>query len=239
MRRILISGGSRGIGWGLVEAFSRCGDKVAFIYKSNQGAAADVTRATGAVAICADVADPHDVRRAVREAEAALGGHVEVLVNNAGVSLISLIQDVTDAQWREVLDTNLSGAFYLSREVLSGMISEKKGRIIHIGSMWGKVGASCEVAYSAAKAGLRGLTLSMAKEVAPSGITVNCVEPGVIDTAMNAALGQATLASLAEETPMGRLGTPRDVAAAVLFLASEDASFITGQMLAVDGGFAL
>lgn len=239
MRRILISGGSRGIGRGLVEAFCQNGDKVAFIYQNNREAAEAVVKATGATAICADVSDPNEVRRAVREADQALGGHMEVLVNNAGVSLISVMQDVTDEQWRAVLDTNLSGAFYLSREVLSEMISQKKGRIIHIGSMWGKVGASCEVAYSAAKAGLRGLTLSMAKELAPSGITVNCVEPGVIDTAMNAKLGAETLAALVDETPIGRLGTPEDVSAAVLFLASDAASFITGQMLSVDGGFAL
>lgn len=239
MKKVLISGGSRGIGRGLVEAFTRNGDRVAFIYKSNHEAAREVTNATGAVAICADVSEPSEVRRAVREAEQALGGHIEVLVNNAGISLISVMQDVTDAQWREMLDTNLSGAFYLSREVLSGMISAQNGRIVHIGSMWGKVGASCEVAYSAAKAGLRGLTLAMAKELAPSGITVNCVEPGVIDTAMNAKLGADTLAVLVDETPVGRLGTPDDVAAAVLFLASDAASFITGQLLAVDGGFAL
>ncbi len=239
MKRVLISGGSRGIGRGLVEAFGRNGDKVAFIYKNNHEAAQSVADKTGATAICADVANPQEVRRAVGEAEVALGGHVDVLINNAGISLISLMQDVTDEQWREVLDTNLSGAFYLSREVISGMISAKSGRIIHIGSMWGKVGASCEVAYSAAKAGMRGLTLSMAKELAPSGITVNCVEPGVIDTAMNAALGTDTLAALVENTPMGRLGAPEDVAAAVLFLASDAASFVTGQMVSVDGGFAL
>ena len=239
MKRILISGGSRGIGRALTEAFSQNGDKVAFIYKSNHEAAQAVAQATGAKAICADVSSPDEVRRAVREAELFLGGNIEVLVNNAGVSLISVMQDVTDDTWRNILDTNLSGAFYLSREVLPGMISKKNGRIIHIGSMWGKVGASCEVAYSAAKAGLRGLTLSMAKELGPSGITVNCVEPGVIQTEMNASLGVDVLNSLAEETPVGRLGTPRDVASAVLFLSSGNASFITGQMLAVDGGFAL
>lgn len=239
MKRILISGGSRGIGRGLVEAFSQNGDKVAFIYKSNHEAAEAVAKATGAVAICADVSRPEDVKCAVRTAEVALGGNVEVLINNAGISLISIMQDTTDDLWRDVLDTNLSGAFYLSREVLPGMISKKNGRIIHIGSMWGKVGASCEVAYSAAKAGLRGLTLSMAKELAPSGITVNCVEPGVIQTEMNASLGAEVLTSLAEETPVGRLGTPGDVSAAVLFLASDAASFITGQLLGVDGGFAL
>lgn len=239
MKKILISGGSRGIGKGLVDAFCRQGDSVAFIYKSQHDAARQVCASTGAVSICADIADPEEARRAVDEAERLLGGHIDVLINNAGISLISVMQDVTDAQWRAVLDTNLSGAFYLSRGVLPGMIAAQKGRIIHIGSMWGKVGASCEVAYSAAKAGLRGLTLSMAKELAPSGITVNCIEPGVIDTEMNAKLGAEILATLAEETPVGRLGTPEDVAAAVLFLASDGASFITGQLMGVDGGFAL
>ncbi len=236
MKRILISGGSRGIGRALVHAFCAQGHKVAFIYRSSHEQAKALSQETGAVGICADVADPTQVSVAVTQAEQALGGHIDVLVNNAGVSLIALVQDVTDAQWREILDTNLSGAFYLSRAVISGMVSNHQGRIINIGSMWGKVGASCEVAYSASKAGLRGLTLALAKELAPSGITVNCVEPGVIDTEMNAQLGAETLSALIEETPVGRLGTPEDVARAVLFFASEDASFITGQILGVDGG---
>lgn len=236
MKRVLISGGSRGIGKALVMAFCQEGYDVAFIYHRSRADADFLSSATGAVAICADVSNPNEVRAAVAEAEASLGGHIDVLVNNAGVSLISLTQDVTDEGWRYVLDTNLSGAFYLCREVISGMVAEHNGRIINIGSMWGKVGASCEVAYSASKAGLRGLTLALAKELAPSGITVNCVEPGVIDTDMNAKLGADTIASLVEETPIGRLGTPEDVARAVLFLASEHSSFITGQILGVDGG---
>lgn len=239
MKRVLISGGSRGIGRALVQAFSRQGDRVAFLYRSRHEEAQALAEATGAVAIAADVRDPDAVRRAVAEAEARLGGTVDVLINNAGVSLISQMQDVTDAQWREILDTNLSGAFYLSRAVLPGMISAHAGRIVHIGSMWGKTGASCEVAYSATKAGIRGLTMAMAKELGPSGITVNCVEPGVIATEMNAALGADTLRALVDETPLGRIGTPDDVAAAVLFLASDAAAFVTGQILGVDGGMAV
>ena len=236
MKNILISGGSRGIGKALVQAFCKQGHRVAFIYKSAHEDAQTLTSETGAVAICADISNPVEVKRAVQSAEQALGGHIDVLVNNAGISLISMIQDVSDEAWRAVLDTNLSGAFYLCREVIPAMVANHYGRIVNIGSMWGKVGASCEVAYSASKAGLRGMTLAMAKELAPSGITVNCVEPGVIDTDMNRVLGADTLATLVDETPVGRLGTTEDVANAVLFFASEQASFVTGQILGVDGG---
>ncbi len=239
MKRVLISGGSRGIGRALVEAFCAEGHRVAFLYRANAEAAKAVALATGAIGICADVSDPEAVRRAVAEAETALGGTVEVLVNNAAVSHIGLVQDMTDDEWRRVCDTNLSGAFYLCRAVIPGMVSAHSGRMIHIGSMWGKVGASCEVAYSATKAGLRGLTMALAKELGLSGITVNCVEPGFIDTDMNAALDPDTRAALCDETPLGRIGTPQDVAAAVAFLASDSASFITGQILGVDGGLAV
>ena len=138
-----------------------------------------------------------------------------------------------------MIDTNLSSAFYLSRAIAPDMISRKSGRIVNVGSMWGKVGASCEVHYSASKAGLRGLTMALAKELGPSGITVNCVEPGVIETDMNAALDEATKASLCDETPLCRMGAPEEVAAAVGFLSSKEAGFITGQILGVDGGYAI
>ena len=242
MRNILISGGSRGIGRAMVEAFSKNGDRgdrVAFIYRTRDEEAARVAETFGAVAIQADVSDPMEVRRAITEAEAALGGSIDVLVNNAAVSWIGQMQDMTDEEWRRVLDTNLSGAFYLSRGVVSGMVRSHYGRIIHIGSMWGKVGASCEVAYSATKAGLRGLTMAMAKEFGPSGITVNCIEPGFMDTEMNAAMDEASKQVLCDETPLGRMGTPAEVAAAAVFLASDAAGFITGQVIGVDGGLAV
>ena len=236
--KVLISGGSRGIGRALVEGFTKNGDSVAFIYKSSHDEARALSGSTGAIAICADVSNPTSVKIAAEEAISALGG-VDVLVNNAGISQIKLFTDITDDDWANMINTNLSSAFYLTRAVLPTMISQKSGRIINIGSMWGKVGASCEVHYSASKAGLRGLTLALAKEVGPSRITVNAIEPGVIATEMNASLSPETIAELCEETPLCRIGTPSDVANAVLFLASEKASFITGQIIGVDGGFAI
>ena len=239
MERVLISGGSRGIGAALVRAFAEKGHAVAFLYKSSTDRAAALAAETGTTAIRCDIADPAAVREAVQSARAALGGGITVLVNNAGVSHIGLSRDMKDEEWRAVLDTDLSGAFYLAREVQEDMIGAQYGRIVNVGSMWGKTGASCEVAYSASKAGIRGLTMALAKELGPSGITVNCVEPGLIDTEMNKALDADTRAALIEETPLCRIGSPDDVAAAVLFFASRAASFITGQILGVDGGFAV
>ena len=239
MKRVLISGGSRGIGRALVEAFAADGYAVAFLYRSRDAEAAEVAAATGALALKVDIGNPDEVRRAVADAEAALGGSIDVLVNNAAISWIGQMQDMADEEWRAVLDTNLSGAFYLSRAVVSGMVRHQYGRIVNIGSMWGKVGASCEVAYSATKAGLRGMTMAMAKEFGLSGITVNCVEPGFIATEMNAAIDEASKQALCDETPLGRMGTPAEVAAAAVFLASDSAAFITGQVIGVDGGLAV
>lgn len=238
MKRVLISGGARGIGRALVEYFTAQGYAVAFIYRQNDEAASDVSKQTGAYAIRADLSDAAEATMAAGRARELLGG-IDVLINNAGIASIGLFTDVSDTDWRRMIDTNLSSAFYLSRAVAPDMISQKWGRIVNIGSMWGKVGASCEVPYSAAKAGLRGLTMSLAKELGPSGITVNCVEPGVIETDMNAALDDQTKAALCDETPLCRMGQPREVAAAVGFLTSDEAGFITGQMLGVDGGYAI
>ncbi len=237
-RNVLITGGSRGIGAACVEAFAGMGDRVFFLYHSNHVAAQKIIDRTGAQACAVDLSDPEATQCAVAQAIEALGG-VDVLVNNAGVAMISLMQNVSNADWRRLIDTNLSSAFYVSRAVIPHMVRQGRGAIIHIGSMWGKTGASCEVAYSASKAAIRGLTQAMAKELGPSGIRVNCVEPGVIETEMNASLDAATRQALAEETPMGRIGQPCEVARAVTFLAGEGASFITGQILGVDGGFAV
>ncbi len=236
--KVLITGGSRGIGAACVRAFAAKGCCVAFIYQKAHKEAEAVAKETGAKAFCADLSNAEEAARAVGEAVAFLGG-VDVLCNNAGISQIKLFTDLSDADWQTMLSTNLSSAFYVTRKVAKGMIAAHSGRIINIGSMWGKLGASCEVHYAAAKAGLRGMTMALAKELGPSGITVNCIEPGVIATDMNAVLDEQTKTALTEATPLCRMGTPEEVAAAVVFLASPEAGFITGQCIGIDGGFAI
>jgi 3-oxoacyl-[acyl-carrier protein] reductase len=237
---VLITGGSRGIGEACVRKFAARGDRVAFLYRTASAErVAALERETGAVGFCADVSDAEAVRGAVDAIAAHFGGRIDVLVNNAGIAQIKLFTDLTDAAWRRMIGTNLDGAFYVSREVSRLMIRAQYGRIVNVGSRGGKCGASCEVHYSAAKAGLRGLTMALAKELGPSGITVNCVEPGVIETEMNAALDEETKRGLCDGTPLCRMGTPREVADAILFLGSDKASFITGQTLGVDGGLAI
>ena len=236
--RILITGGTRGIGASCVEAFCAEGHSLAFIYKSNHEAANALTQKCGAQAICADISNAREAKDAVQKALDILGG-IDVVINNAGISQIKMFCDITDEDLQKMLNTNLCSAFYVTRAALPSMVSQKWGRIINIGSMWGKVGASCEVHYSASKAGLRGMTMALSKELGPSGITVNAIEPGVIKTDMNAELDEETLRELCDATPLCRLGEPSDVADLVLFLASSRASFITGQIIGVDGGFAV
>ena len=236
MLTTLITGGSRGIGAATVRAFTSAGYRTAFFYRSSESAAQALAAETGAYAIQCDIRDSASVASACAEAK-RLHGHIDVLVNNAGIAQQKLFTDITDDDWHTMLDTNLSGAFYASRAVLPDMISRRYGRIINVGSIWGQVGASCEVHYSAAKAGLIGLTKALAKEVAPSGVTVNCVCPGVIETDMLASFTPEDLAVLAEETPVGRLGTPEDIAHSILWLADPKAGFTTGQIIGVNGGF--
>lgn len=238
MRKILISGGGRGIGAATVEKFISLGDRVAFLYRSNDESANALSERVGAYAIKADVSDPLDVEDAVKEAIKFLGG-IDVLVSNAGISHVAQICDTHNADLRKIIDTNLTGAFCLAREVSRHMVRAHSGRIINVGSVWGKCGASCEVAYSASKAGVRGLTMSLAKELGPSGITVNCVEPGFIKTDMNKCFDSETLASIAEEIPAGRLGEAGEVAELIAFLASDSAAYINGQCIAIDGGWCI
>lgn len=236
--RVLITGGSRGIGACCVEMFAMAGYRVAFFYNKSEVCAMKVADRSHAYAVKADVSDSHSVSEGIKASIDILGG-IDVLVNNAGISAFSMFDEISDKAWHNIIDTNLSGVFYTCREVSKYMIREKYGRIINIGSVWGRCGSACEVHYSASKAGVRGLTMSLAKELGPSGITVNCIEPGVIDTDMNSVLSDEVLLQLKEETPVCRLGTAEDVARCVVFIADEGSSFITGQCIGVDGGFAI
>ena len=239
-KTVLITGGSRGIGAACVEAFAAAGCRVVFSYlHSQEQAAALCARWEGrALAVQADVADRDQVTALFRQAEQAFGP-VEVLVNNAGIAQQKLFTDITPAEWRRMLAVHLDGPFYCCQAALPAMIRAKWGRIINISSMWGQVGGSCEVHYSAAKAGLIGLTKALAQEDGPSGVTVNCIAPGVVETDMMAGFSAADKQALAEETPLCRLGRPEEVAAAAVFLAGDQAAFITGQVLGVNGGLVV
>ncbi len=238
MKTVLINGGSRGIGAEFVRAFAKNGYSVAFTYKNSKAAAEELAFETGAVAIYADSAKYDDVVGAVRIAKDKIG-EIDILINNAAISYVGLITDMTVDEWNNLFAVNVTSAFMYAKEILPQMINKKSGRIINISSMWGNIGASCEVAYSASKAALIGFTRALAKEVGPSGITVNAVAPGVVNTEMNAHLSAEDMAVLKEETPLMRIGETQDIANAVLFLASDAASFITGEVLNVNGGFVI
>ena len=242
MRQVaLITGASRGIGRAIAAELAREGYAVCVNYFQSRQAAEDLAAqllAEGhqAISIQADVADRQAVENMVHAAAEALGP-VSLLVNNAGISHQGLFQDTDDALWDRCFAVNVTGARNAIQAVLPHMLSEKSGCIVNISSIWGLRGASCEVVYACTKAALVGLTRSLALELAPSGIRVNAVAPGCIETDMVRILGRETRDMLVDETPLGRLGTPEDIAHAVAFLASEKASFLTGQILTADGGF--
>lgn len=238
MKRILITGGSGGIGSAIVKAFANNGDQVIFTYNKNLLSAETLSKETGATAIAVDLENSNAIKSAVHNAASLLGG-IDVLVNCAGISQIKLFTDLSESEINRMVQINFTSVLTVTQAAVPYMIRNHSGRVINIGSMWGKTGASCEVTYSATKAALEGFTKALAKELGPSGITVNCIEPGVIETPMNASLDAETIQELIDETPLMRLGKPSDVSDAVLFLASDKASFITGQILGIDGGFAI
>lgn len=229
----LVTGGTRGIGFACCRAFARAGYAVTALWAHAREDAERAQKLLPEVRfVRADVACEEDVARLFGETD-----RVDVLVNNAGVSLFAQVQDVTREAWSRVMDTNAYGTFLCTKYAVKRMLSYGGGAIVNIASVWGECGGSCESVYSASKGALIAFTRALAKELAPSGITVNCVSPGVIDTPMNGRLDAAERAALAEEIPLGRFGTPEEVAETVLFLARQ--TYITGQVLGVNGGFGV
>ena len=239
----LVTGASRGIGRATAEAFARAGYQVAANYcrskeRIEQFSAQMEREGCAVIPVQADVSDPEQVERMVQAVQRQFG-HIDVLVCNAGIARQGLLTDFSPADWRQMMSVNLDGTFYCCRSALPGMIRRQSGCIITTSSIWGITGASCEVPYSAAKAGIIGLTRALAKEVGPSGIRVNCIAPGVIDTEMNGNLTPEVMAQLREETPLGTIGMPKQVADLALYLAGEGASFLTGQVISPNGGFLI
>ncbi|MDD2417714.1 MAG: 3-oxoacyl-ACP reductase FabG [Oscillospiraceae bacterium] len=242
-KTVLITGASKGIGRATAELFGQHGYSLILNYNTSEAQAlelADKLKNLGCDVLPykADVTDREQVEQMVAAGEKEFGG-IDILVSNAGKAEQCLFTDITPEQWREMMAVCVDAAYYCCRSVLPHMIRRHQGKIIFISSVWGMVGASCEVHYSTAKAALIGMTKSLAKELGPTNITVNCVAPGVIDTDMNSGLNAQTRKMLEQETPLGRIGTPLDVANSVLFLASEQADFITGQVISPNGGLTI
>lgn len=242
-RVAVVTGGASGIGEAIVRALCRDGFSVAINYNSSEAQALALAselsvNGSNVITIKADVSSSSDVNKMMETVKEELGTP-EILINNSGIAQQKLFTDITDEDWNRMMSVNLTGVFNTCRAVLPFMIHEKKGRIINISSMWGQVGASCEVHYSAAKAGVIGLTKALAQEVAPSGITVNCVAPGAVDTKMMSSFSAEDKASLCEEIPLGRIGDAEEIAETVAFLVSDKSSYITGQVIGVNGGMVI
>lgn len=229
---VLITGGSRGIGAATVRAFAARGDKVFFLYEKEHDAARRIQAETGSTPICCDVAD----YRAVADAMQTVGD-VDILVCNAGICISGLLQDISEADWDRQFDVNVKGVYNCIKAALPGFFRKQAGSVVTVSSMWGQMGASCEAAYSATKGAVIALSKALAQELGPSGIRVNCVAPGVILTDMCANVDPMIMEELRQQSPIGKNGTPEDVAEAIIYLA--DAQFMTGQVLGINGGFVI
>lgn len=242
-KTVIITGASKGIGAAMAILFARKGYNVVIGYNESYQLAKMLSSSLSSqgynvVPIKVNVANKLETDILIKEAVYKFGS-VDVLINNAGVAFNGLITDTEEFDFDKIFDVDLKGVFNCCKSVTPVMVNQKSGRIINISSMWGQVGASCEVAYSAAKAGVIGLTKALAKELAPSGITVNCIAPGLIDTSMNSNISVEDLNAFVEDIPLGRMGTAEDIAETALFLASEGADYITGQVLGVNGGYVM
>ena len=235
---IVITGASRGIGAATALLAAKSGYFVVVNYSAENICRKITQDGEKCIAVKADISNADDVKK-LYDKSMEIAGKVDVLVNNAGISEFSLFTDIGEKQWDRMFDTNVKGNFLVSKAFIPQMVHRKNGKIINISSVWGICGASCEVHYSASKAAVIGMTKALAKELGPSGITVNCVAPGVIDTDMNAAFSKEDIRALIDETPIERIGSPQDVAETVLFLASDRADFITGQVISPNGGFVI
>ena len=235
-KNVIITGGTRGIGAACAEIFVENGYNVYAIYNKDEKSAKEISDRLGCRIYKADVTDRNDIRRVIGEIIKD-AGKIDVLVNNAGIAGQKLFVDLEDSEWDNMINTNLTGVYNVTKEVLKNMISNHSGSVVNVSSIWGQCGASCEVHYSASKAGVIGLTKALAKEVALSGIRVNCVAPGMIKTQMNSAFSQEDIEAICEEIPMGRMGTCKECAELIYFIASEKASYITGQTIGINGGW--
>ena len=232
MKHVVITGGSRGIGAAAVQLFAEKGCRVTFLYEKKHEAAKVVAKKTGATAICCDVADSTAVKKAFDTI-----GDVDILICNAGICWTGLMSSMPENDWNRIFDVNVKGIYNCVNAAMPAFLKKQAGSIVTVSSMWGQVGASCEAAYSATKGAVIALTQALAKELGPSGIRVNCVAPGVILTDMCATVEPEILAEMAADAPVGRNGTPMDVAKAMEYLAN--AEFVTGQVLSVNGGYVI
>lgn len=242
-KTVLITGGSRGIGRAAVVLFARSGWRVLLNYLRSETEAlelAECMKEEGHTVLpfCADVADSAQVEAMVQACMTYFHG-IDALINNAGISSQALFTDISPDSWNEMLNVHVNGMYYCCRSVVPHMLSKKRGSIINVSSIWGMTGAACEVHYSTAKAAVIGFTKALAKEMGPSGVRVNCVAPGIVQTEMNAFLGEGEADALRAQTPLLRFGTPEEIARTMLFLASDDAGFITGQVISPNGGLVI